>query len=916
MDAPTPTGCVPLIVVIGSTATGKTRLAVELAEALNGEVISADSMQVYEGLDLVSAKPSPDECSRVKHHLVSVVPTNSSFDVLAFIRAADACIADITSRGKLPILCGGTFYWIQAVLFESLLPHFAYSPPSSLTWAADYASFLLPRSTADLHAALLLIDPARAAEVSPSDSRKLRRALETAAEASKGRLRHPDYTPPAADTTAAPANETHASHDSHAVPRQGIPGNDVDDDDEDAPFAEEGETASSLHSRYGGLTSPRLRCGYRPLVLWLSADAAALRRRARARIAGMLRGAPTAEAAGGTPAEGTSAGGTGTAGGAGAARRSYRGALGEVAAGAALLAPGGDVRGIDTTKGAAQAIGLKEYLPWLAAAAAAASIASPAAAVPPASTTCEASAGLSSSAAALAPSAAAEGDPAAHLESASRAEALLGRPLQPGSAGRAEAQRALEAVEAAESSEARCATVANAYLAAAAAVDAGATPAAAAAAAAAATAAAAPSATASAETAAETTVTAAGVTAAAIECSLALERATLLYAAVQTKGIRARLNRSLTGEGALSLLPLLSPVSALFGAQQQGPLPLTQWPAAVVRVDSSAVDAPAPASAAVPAVTGPQDQGKGKDKGKGRGKGRGKGGGSDGSAWVGGDAQTAKLFETPDEAAQAAAEAANAITTAPVADATAVLLAEASSVTQAASTTAAKPASGRQGWSESVNAPAVALARAFLGLNTYEDPCDRGRSSDCEQSDCGQSVKRPRLSPAAPVSAASVSAAPAPAALGCQPSDGEVRARVGAALPRLPPLLRRHLLLPRCLMPRPALPSTALQRPAGAARAETGAGTGAWVCGTCGGRDLLNEMNYVAHCASKGHKANERRAARTAASAATAAAAVTTGVATAVRSDAATGVSEGAGASVSGKGEGKGVGAATAAPQQ
>jgi tRNA dimethylallyltransferase len=98
----------------GCTATGKSALALELAQRLGGEIISVDSMQVYRGLDLGTAKPTRAEQTLVRHHLIDVVDITEPFDAARFVALADAAVADIRQRGKVPIFCGGTGFYFQA----------------------------------------------------------------------------------------------------------------------------------------------------------------------------------------------------------------------------------------------------------------------------------------------------------------------------------------------------------------------------------------------------------------------------------------------------------------------------------------------------------------------------------------------------------------------------------------------------------------------------------------------------------------------------------------------------------------------------------------------------------------------------------------------------------------------------------
>lgn len=115
----------PLIAVVGETASGKTALAIELAERFDGEIICADSRTVYRGLDIGTAKPTIEERQRIPHHLLDVVDPDEVFSVANFKRLAQEAIEDISKRGKVPLLVGGTGLYIDAVLFD-----FSFSEPA------------------------------------------------------------------------------------------------------------------------------------------------------------------------------------------------------------------------------------------------------------------------------------------------------------------------------------------------------------------------------------------------------------------------------------------------------------------------------------------------------------------------------------------------------------------------------------------------------------------------------------------------------------------------------------------------------------------------------------------------------------------------------------------------------------------
>ncbi|MBQ9336711.1 MAG: tRNA (adenosine(37)-N6)-dimethylallyltransferase MiaA [Lentisphaeria bacterium] len=102
---------------MGPTASGKSALALELAEQLNGEIVSADSMQIYRGLDIGTAKPTPEERRRIPHHLIDIADISEKYDVYRFVKEAEECIRDIRSRGKLPVVAGGTGLYLRALLY-------------------------------------------------------------------------------------------------------------------------------------------------------------------------------------------------------------------------------------------------------------------------------------------------------------------------------------------------------------------------------------------------------------------------------------------------------------------------------------------------------------------------------------------------------------------------------------------------------------------------------------------------------------------------------------------------------------------------------------------------------------------------------------------------------------------------------
>jgi tRNA dimethylallyltransferase len=161
------------VVVVGPTGAGKTRLALALAERAGGEVVSADSQQVYVGMDIGTGKVSAEERARVAHHVLDVVQPDEVMTAARFIDLADRAIAEIAGRGRAVIVCGGTGLYVRALL----LGLFA-GPPASPELRAELAAIAREQGTAALHAELLRVDPAAAAKIDPNDEKRMIRALE------------------------------------------------------------------------------------------------------------------------------------------------------------------------------------------------------------------------------------------------------------------------------------------------------------------------------------------------------------------------------------------------------------------------------------------------------------------------------------------------------------------------------------------------------------------------------------------------------------------------------------------------------------------------------------------------------------------------------------------------------------------
>lgn len=107
---------IKVVSIVGPTASGKTKLAVKLAQKFNGEIVSADSMQIYKGMQIATAKPTVDETEGIKHHLIDFVSPDETYSVAMFVKDASRCIADIHSRGKLPFIVGGTGLYVDSLL--------------------------------------------------------------------------------------------------------------------------------------------------------------------------------------------------------------------------------------------------------------------------------------------------------------------------------------------------------------------------------------------------------------------------------------------------------------------------------------------------------------------------------------------------------------------------------------------------------------------------------------------------------------------------------------------------------------------------------------------------------------------------------------------------------------------------------
>ena len=164
----------PLLIIAGPTASGKSASAVELAIRMDGEVVSADSMQVYRGMDIGSAKVTQEEMRGVPHHLIDCVDPSENWNVVRFKEQAREAVRDIAGRGKLPILCGGTGFYIQALLYDIDFTQMEENTPLRER-LSDMAAEKGPEA---VHALLAQRDPASAAAIHPNNIKRVIRALE------------------------------------------------------------------------------------------------------------------------------------------------------------------------------------------------------------------------------------------------------------------------------------------------------------------------------------------------------------------------------------------------------------------------------------------------------------------------------------------------------------------------------------------------------------------------------------------------------------------------------------------------------------------------------------------------------------------------------------------------------------------
>lgn len=164
-----------LVIIAGPTAVGKTENSIRLAKAINGEIISADSMQVYKRMDIGSAKIMPEEMQGIRHHLIDVLEPTEEFNIVRFQTMAKKAVQEIVSNGKIPILVGGTGFYIQSLLYDI---DFKEEENIDTTLRESLQHFADTNGKEALHERLKEIDPESAETIPPGNVKRVIRAIE------------------------------------------------------------------------------------------------------------------------------------------------------------------------------------------------------------------------------------------------------------------------------------------------------------------------------------------------------------------------------------------------------------------------------------------------------------------------------------------------------------------------------------------------------------------------------------------------------------------------------------------------------------------------------------------------------------------------------------------------------------------
>lgn len=171
-----------IIVVAGPTAVGKTEYAIKIAKAIDGEVVSCDSMQLYKYMDIGSAKPTPDELAQVQHYLVDEIDPRENFSVVEYQKRAKEAIAEIHAKGKIPVISGGTGLYLNSLLYEMDFG----APPADDIFRKELEEFAAEFGPKALHNRLTEKDPAAAERIHPNNIKKVIRAIEAVEKGGEG----------------------------------------------------------------------------------------------------------------------------------------------------------------------------------------------------------------------------------------------------------------------------------------------------------------------------------------------------------------------------------------------------------------------------------------------------------------------------------------------------------------------------------------------------------------------------------------------------------------------------------------------------------------------------------------------------------------------------------------------------------
>ncbi len=162
-----------VIILVGPTASGKTALSIDIAKMIDGEIVSADSQQIYKELFIGTARPTEEEMMGIRHHLLGFVSVRDSYNVSKFLEDVEPVICEIQSRGKIPIVCGGSYMWIQ-----SMVDGFSPTPEGDEKIRGELEQRARAEGLKILHDELKEIDPESAEKISENDERRIIRSLE------------------------------------------------------------------------------------------------------------------------------------------------------------------------------------------------------------------------------------------------------------------------------------------------------------------------------------------------------------------------------------------------------------------------------------------------------------------------------------------------------------------------------------------------------------------------------------------------------------------------------------------------------------------------------------------------------------------------------------------------------------------